>query len=275
MEEPAITTFGKLLRQERKRKELNQTQLAELVGTTQQNIGNWEAGRNLPKQDAFDKLIEVFGKDSALALLPPKGEIRLEGKAVSSANTKAELVTAPSRVDLTHTQTGEKLDEAQLNALWVQGRQQSEERFATALPEHLRQFVHRRVGGPGASSSKQNTLQYVADYLSPKLCVEIKRITGNRLETSARLGMHQLVVYRKMLELHEPDLERTYVLALVLDNIGALLTGKGLQRITFESALLDQELGFHNALEGIADTIRRRESGDYGYEDFEPDPQDY
>lgn len=69
------TTFAKALRAERQRLELTQTQLADKIGTSQQNVAAWEAGKSLPRPEVFDALVEVVGRHSVIAALPPRGEI--------------------------------------------------------------------------------------------------------------------------------------------------------------------------------------------------------
>lgn len=95
--------FSKAVKAERLRLELTQTQLAELVGTTQQNVAGWERGKSLPKHPTWEKLCEVFGKHSIINNLPPKGEIPggteilLANQVIDRAQTNAiHALPAPS-----------------------------------------------------------------------------------------------------------------------------------------------------------------------------------
>lgn len=92
MNSTAETTFGKSLRLAREAKQLTQTQLAKIVGTSQQNIAGIEAGRSLPKDDLFDKLVEVFGRHSAVAQLPPRGVIKFGYDTVEDIRVKSAAV---------------------------------------------------------------------------------------------------------------------------------------------------------------------------------------
>ena len=91
------TTFAKAVKLERNRLELTQTQLADAVGTTQQNVAGWERGKSLPKTPTWERLVELFGKDSIIAALPPRGEIpggneiMHSNRAILTAQTKAEF----------------------------------------------------------------------------------------------------------------------------------------------------------------------------------------
>lgn len=90
------TTFAKAIKLERNRLELTQTQLADAVGTTQQNVAGWERGKSLPKTPTWERLVELFGKDSIIAALPPRGEIpggneiMYSNRAILTAQTQAE-----------------------------------------------------------------------------------------------------------------------------------------------------------------------------------------
>lgn len=236
MEEPTKTTFGKVLRAERKRLELTQQQLADRVGTNQQNIGGWEAGRTLPKQDAHDKLLEVFGKNSPLALLPPRGEIQLAAHIAANAQSAGAL-SAYSKI-VEDWSTGLP---APTNADMSQALRQE-------LPDELKVYIERPI--------EQGGRVYRPDYLSPGYCVEVKRVTGNRMELSARTGMQQLMVYRAALARGTGPMP-AFVLILVLDQVAAL-GAKALARITDEADLLGVEVRYCNhpiaaamAIEGI------------------------
>lgn len=101
MNEIPETTFGKSLRLEREARQLTQTQLATLVGTSQQNIAGMEAGRSLPKEAIFEKLVEVFGKHSSVAQLPPRGVIKMGYDTVERiAHTSKAKPAASSRATL-------------------------------------------------------------------------------------------------------------------------------------------------------------------------------
>jgi DNA-binding XRE family transcriptional regulator len=69
------TTFAKALRAERRRMELTQGELADKIGTSQQNVAAWEASKSLPRPELHEELVKVFGKHSVIAALPPRGEI--------------------------------------------------------------------------------------------------------------------------------------------------------------------------------------------------------
>ena len=100
MEAKKSTTFAKAVKLERLRLELTQTQLADAVGTTQQNVAGWESSKSLPKTPTWERLVELFGKNSPVAALPPRGEIpggdeiMRANRAILTAQTQAEYSTA-------------------------------------------------------------------------------------------------------------------------------------------------------------------------------------
>ena len=106
------TTFGKSLRLEREARQLTQTQLAVLAGTSQQNIAGMEAGRSLPKEAIFEKLVEVFGKHSSVAQLPPRGVIKLGYDTVERVShaSKVKPVKAAATLSAQAQELGELFD---------------------------------------------------------------------------------------------------------------------------------------------------------------------
>jgi transcriptional regulator with XRE-family HTH domain len=257
MEAQAVTTFGKILREERKRKKMNQSQLAELVGTTQQNIGHWEGGRTLPKQASYDKLLDVFGTDSRLSYLPTRGEIRLHEPIQSKR--RAEL--DHGRVDLINTYTGQKIDEQVVDAMRTESANKPEQKLVDALPPEYRQYANIEIAINLGSMGMTSPLNYRVDYLSAKLCLVIRHITGNRMDTAARTGMQQLMLYQQILNRQAPNHIRKFVLALVLDPACLMLNEISLQRVWFEARLLDVDAHLSSSLVGAVHHIVCIEEG--------------
>jgi DNA-binding XRE family transcriptional regulator len=71
--------FARVLRAERKRLQLTQVQLAQAIGTSQQNIGGMERGLSLPRPELHDKMVELFGQHSPVANLPPRRDVLIPG----------------------------------------------------------------------------------------------------------------------------------------------------------------------------------------------------
>ena len=81
-----VITFAEALRTERRRMDLTQEELAVRLETSQQNVAAWEAGKSLPRPELQKALVEVFGPHSAIAALPPRGQIP---RGVSSLREEA------------------------------------------------------------------------------------------------------------------------------------------------------------------------------------------
>ena len=90
MQDRSSTTFAKAVRAERKRLQMTQDQLAVAVGTTQQNVAGWEAGKSLPRPETFDRLVETFGPHSVVAALPPRGEIQMAYQLIEDVMVKSK-----------------------------------------------------------------------------------------------------------------------------------------------------------------------------------------
>lgn len=243
MEEETITTFGKALRAERERMGLTQKELADRVGTVQQSVGGWEAGRSLPRPEMFDKLVEVFGPHSPVAALPPRGQIVQRAKygpspmrpfkEINESRIKRELdarlaraVEEPVRVyphqeaaidGLMSGPVVQSLDSRFANARRATAirRAHLRDTLRDLLPEELHRHMEARIPA--------HHLQARADYISDRLCLEIirsgfgsGRSPAEALNVqSARLGMQRLLVSRALLRMCYPTDERTYLLVLL------------------------------------------------------------
>ena len=119
------------------------------------------------------------------------------------------------------------------------------------LPPDLQEWVEREIVYGGRI--------YRPDYLSPRFCIEIKRITGNRMDLSARTGMQQLLVYKAALARGNDDMP-SFVLMLILDQASAM-GGKSIARITDEATLLGIEVRYCNHPHAAILTIEGLELG--------------
>lgn len=70
-----MQTFGERLKYARKEKQLTQKRLAEIIGTTESNINNYEKNRAYPKAEAIIKIcLELNISSDWLLGLPGKKE---------------------------------------------------------------------------------------------------------------------------------------------------------------------------------------------------------
>lgn len=258
MEEQKVTTFGKVLKQERERLGLTQTQLAERMKTTQQNIGHWESGRSLPKHDAYEKLLEVFGTDSLLSHLPPRGQINV-GPAGGFTKTRELMVDVVSPDG-----TSAKIEAVQAwadGATAAQRNQRMEVEVTEALPAHLRHNVERKIDLHG--------ITYRPDYLSDKVCAEVRYVTGNRVDVVSRTGMQQLLLFKNILTAQGKAPAQT-LLILVAGDMMQVVSNAAL-KMHAEARALGVDLVYCNTPQAAASTIAQCESGRFPTEVEEED----
>ena len=53
--------IGKFIAENRKKKKLTQSELAEKLGVTDRSISNWENGKNMPDLSLFKPLCDILG----------------------------------------------------------------------------------------------------------------------------------------------------------------------------------------------------------------------
>lgn len=253
------TTFGKALQNERITRGWTQRKLADMLGTSQQNVQGWESGKALPTEKFHQRMLEVFGEDSVLAYLQVK---------------RSQVIVVPSATMTVTRADGSVKSSVTAEPVMFQRRQESVAKIHQPAPPdsfgpvdirdklamEMRSFVDVRVG------------RWTADYLSSKLCLEIKRVTGNRADIMARLGMQQLCVLRNVLR-KEDKRDRIFALVLVVADLEPALRQPSLQLMQREAAELDIELLVMSKLESLIDMIDQVEAGAWGsaaVDDFDP-----
>jgi len=267
-ESTANSTFAKALRSERKRMELTQAQLADRIGTSQQNIAGMEKGLSLPRPDLHDRMVDLFGSDSVIAALPPKRDLLLATEAIGKASATAALETISQVKGFDYAR--EVLPSRVVtSADWRRAAAIDPKATREALREVLPVEYHQYIDGWVLSPENQRIpgVGYRADYLSPGLCVEMKRVfMGHRLLEVVRLGIQQISLFRNILESKErveslhPQ-HRRYVLALVVDSLDTLITGRQMNRASYEAAMCQVEIHFCNHPTAVAHTILMIEKG--------------
>lgn len=69
-----MQTFGERLKKARKAKKLTQKELAEIIGTTESNVGHYENDRAYPKAEAIIKICLELNISSDWLLGLPNGK---------------------------------------------------------------------------------------------------------------------------------------------------------------------------------------------------------
>jgi len=152
-------TFIERLKELRKQSGLTQQQLADIVGTTQQNIAFWETGRQRPKQPSLIKLANYFnvsidyllvGKAQAeekLSVFPERlKQLRVEAKLTQQQMAEAFNIKQPTYAQWETGRTkpkGETLEKFadffNVSTDYLLGKTQPKKELSV-FPERLRQL---------------------------------------------------------------------------------------------------------------------------------------
>ena len=245
---PAVTTFGRALRFERKRLGLTQRELAQRLETSQQNVAGWEVGKALPGVEFYDAMIALFGKTSPLSALPPR-----------EARMQIRLSREPINLAARHwaDEDDNLISDAKMRQDWSAPAQQTAKTFSGALPEALRVHADRRVDSSGARS-----YEYRADYLSARVCLCLCfPADAEGVLQSARGGLQQLALHRALLE-GDAARERVYLLAVVVTDPSMIMgPGSRLAQVMFEASTLGVEVQLTDDAASLAGVVGALEQG--------------
>lgn len=224
----SASTFGSALRSERERLGLTQRELADRLETSQQNVAGWEGGKAHPGERFHRRMLQVFGEHSVLGYLQPKHRFAPPPDFEPSGfGAEAGLVTDEP------VPVGPPLTEE--------------------LPPPLRRFAHAQVG------------RWDVDYLSDRICAEIKLLGSHRLDVVCRVGMQQLCVLRRALEAGSDkprNSERVFLLVLLVSNLEAAVTDVALPHLYVEGGALGIDIQLAPNLRSAASIIERLETHD-------------
>lgn len=104
-----LTTYAKALKADREDANLNQDELARRIGSKQQTVSGWEAGKSVPGPAYQAKLVEVFGKHCRVSAIPKRGEFRLMLEAKNGYVEEDSTVEDAKRPTRTVERLGDKL----------------------------------------------------------------------------------------------------------------------------------------------------------------------
>ena len=234
-----VISFHDALFAERERVGLTQTQLANALGTSQQNVASWESGRSVPRARTLARLVEYFGPNSPIARLAPKG--RLE------PSVPVRLVsTSPGEPDVVQD----------LRTIWRNTAGDNPTRHPPDLRKHLAERLQGFVEHPIRLGNRTAR----ADYWSPALGLEFFQVSANSPPLSilqrARAAMQQLLVWNRI----DPG-SRKLALVIVVEDAASILQGSLLERMTTESSVLGIEVVYTSAIHGVVNVIEQTEDG--------------
>ncbi|MFD1953764.1 helix-turn-helix domain-containing protein [Paenibacillus thailandensis] len=73
-------TLGKRIRNFRKKRNLSQDELADLIGKTRSNVSSYETDRSAPPSDVLAKLAEIFGTSTDYLLGKTQSSLPADAK---------------------------------------------------------------------------------------------------------------------------------------------------------------------------------------------------
>ena len=274
-----VKNFPEALRICRKLKDWSQEQVGTEVGASQQTVAGWEKGRSNPRPEAYAKLVEVFGQDSLVAQFPPKDE-DLQPQQIRESRVRFRMPSLdikPTGVDYLRGIASDAVrfrgilqNKAALlaNGKTALGAAFLEDTMAHVSPAFRKNFNFALTRGFGP-----NTKDYVVDYLSDTLCIEVKAVSAAPAAPgagavapairAADAGVRQLLVYKAILERQGREVPEHIILYLVDDLGGLSASPMSWSRITFEATMLGIEVRHVGSPEHLADDIERMESGSY------------
>lgn len=205
-------SFGDVLREARLRRNMSQQDLASQISVSQQSVANWERGTSFPRIERIEDLQRIFSNDPAFCGHP-------------SLQSKETMVIEALRAKT--LQVEEQVNNEYRG--YIAKMQADKDELHRALPPALHQYLELEIGVGAA----MRTL----DYVSPRYCVELKRMPSHPAATWQRYSdaLVQLAVAREISKSAYP--QRHYVLMIVGVNPPDIQTNP-LQRVMFDAGVL-------------------------------------
>lgn len=246
---------------------LEQEDLAKLLDTTQQTVSNWESGGTMPRANALKRISHVLstyrpgvgpapyveppriqgdGYPTFASTMIPKEELATRNEEAHGVRVKSEYETRRAVAEALAS-----IDPAERVALMRSRRQEFEQQLVAALGPNVEFMVNAPVDF--------QALRLRADYLSPRVCAEIKTITEPRhVNMGVEQGIHQLTTLRAVLK-HNNQPREYFVLVVVLSS-GAGLRPMAISRIITLATLHDVHVFITGSVEETAQILTELET---------------
>lgn len=246
---------------------LEQEDLAKLLDTTQQTVSNWESGGTMPRANALKRINHVLstyrpgvgpapyveppriqgdGYPTFASTMIPKEELATRNEEAHGVRVKSEYETRRAVAEALAS-----IDPAERVALMRSRRQEFEQQLVAALGPNVEFMVNAPVDF--------QALRLRADYLSPRVCAEIKTITEPRhVNMGVEQGIHQLTTLRAVLKHNNQP--REYFLLVVVLSSGAGLRPMAISRIITLATLHDVHVFITGSVEETAQILTELET---------------
>lgn len=265
-----IATTLKEFRQEHG---LEQEDLAKLLDTTQQTVSNWESG-TMPRTNALRRINHVLatyqkgvgaapyveppriqgdGYPTFASTMIPKEEIALRNHADNTGpvRVKSEYETRRAVAESLASTTGPS-NNAERIALLRSMRQDFEEKLSDLLDKSIEFQLEATVDF--------QSLRQRADYLSPRVCAEIK--IPHRFDYMiAESGVHQLLTMREILKRNNQAREYFVLILVVTPGASLGMRPMALSRIVTLASIHDVHVFITGSAEETAQILSELETG--------------
>lgn len=256
-----IATALKEFRQEHG---LEQEDLAKMLDTTQQTVSNWESGGTTPRANALKRINHVLatyrpGVGPAPYVEPPRIQgdgyptftsTMIPKEELAVRNAAAHGVTVKSEYE-TRRAVAESLASLSPDERFALIRSRRQE-FEHELGELLDKSIEFKLDAPIDFQS----LRQRADYLSPRVCAEIKIPT--RFDYMiAESGVHQLLTLREILKRNNQA--REYFVLIMVVSPGAGMRPMAMSRIITLASIHDVHVFITGSAEETAQILSELE----------------
>lgn len=260
-----IATALKEFRQEHG---LEQEELAKMLDTTQQTVSNWESGGTMPRANALKRINHVLatyrpgvgpapyveppriqgdGYPTFASTMIPKEELAVRNATAHGIKVKSEYETRRAVAE----SLAAIADPGERFALMRSRRQEFEQQMIASLGHGIEFMVNAPVDF--------QALRLRADYLSPKVCAEIKTINEPKhVNMGVEGGIHQLTTLRAVLK-HNNQPREYFVLIMVVSP-GAGLRPMALSRLVTLASLHDVHVFITGSAEETAQILTELET---------------
>jgi transcriptional regulator with XRE-family HTH domain len=191
-----MASFGQQIKEARERKGLTQEQFAKELGVSQQSVAQWELDKASPRGVRMEQIENLLGINRRHGYFPPSFT------GAPDAPPASFVITNVGSND----HKGYIAD--------------CQRRFVKALPEQLQQFCN--------VTADLGTLRYLVDYLSPRVCVEIK-VVGSPSRLSETRMTHPILLRSALWLMSTVRLatlssspDRRYILIPIIGNEAAM-----------------------------------------------------
>jgi len=102
VEEHEKKLMGQRIKEERKRKNMSQDELADILGMKRTNVSNYESGRTIPPGDVLKRLAEIFGVESdyILGASNIRRDVYFEAGSVAENRNPYYVITEKDEKDI-------------------------------------------------------------------------------------------------------------------------------------------------------------------------------